>query len=62
MNNPMQMVKSYISNNANPMLKNLINMANKGDKKGIETFARNLYKEKGRDFDQEFNQFMNNFK
>ena len=75
MNNPMQMmnllkgVKSpkdavinMIKSNNNPMVKNLVEMAEKGDNKGIETFARNMFKEQGRDFDSEIKQFMNNFK
>lgn len=58
--NPQQMIKNYIGNN--PLLNNLVNMAQKGDKESIETFARNLYKEQGKDFDKEFAEFMNNFK
>ena len=59
--NPMEMIKQVVMNkigkNMNPMQQNLINMANKGDVKGVETFARNLLKEKGYDFDKEFNKF-----
>jgi len=58
--NPQQMIKNYIGNN--PLLNNLVNMAQKGDKESVETFARNLYKENGKDFDKEFAEFMNNFK
>ena len=47
--NPMEMIKQVVMNkigkNMNPMQQNLINMANKGDVKGVETFARNLLKE-----------------
>lgn len=46
----------------NPLFNNLMQMANKGNEKGIETFARNICKEKGIDFDKEFTNFMNNFK
>lgn len=60
--NPKQAVIDMINSNGNPMLKNLVEMAEKGDNKGIEEFARNLYKEQGRDFDKEFSQFTNNFK
>lgn len=42
----------------NPMLKNLINMAKNGQNQNIETFARNLMKEQGKDFDSEFANFM----
>lgn len=75
MNNPMQMIKmmmgkmspkdmaiSMVKNNSNPMLSNLIDMANKGDTSGLENFARNYMKEQGRDYDTEFKDFMNNFK
>lgn len=75
MNNPMQMMSllkgiknpkeaviSMIKSNNNPMVKNLVEMAEKGDSEGIETFARNMFKEQGRDFDSEIKQFMNNFK
>ena len=46
----------------NPILNNVINMAQKGDSKGVETFARNICKQKGLDFDTEFNKFKNNLK
>lgn len=46
----------------NPIMKNLMDMAEKGDGKGIEKFARNLFKEQGKDFDKEFENFMKNFK
>lgn len=75
MNNPMQiinMIKSIknlrqavltmANNSNNPMLKNLVEMAEKGDKKGIEQFARNVFKEQGRDFDKEYEELMKNFK
>lgn len=61
--NPKQFIMNYIKNNdANPMLNNIINMAEKGDRDGLEKFARNLFKEQGRDFDSEFSNFMKNFK
>ena len=75
MNNPMQfmnmlngikkpkdVVINMIKSNNNPMVKNLVEMAEKGDNEGIEKFARNMFKEQGRDFDSEIKQFMNNFK
>ena len=43
-------------------MKNLMDMAEKEDNKGIEKFARNLFKEQGKDFDKEFENFMKNFK
>lgn len=60
--NPKQLVEKLVINNTNPMIKDLIQKAQNGDTKAVEQFARNLYKEQGRDFDKEFSQFMNNFK
>jgi hypothetical protein len=64
MNNPIQMLKNLIMNKQinNPILKEVINKAQNGDSKGVEQFARNLFKEQGRDFDKEFGEFMKNFK
>ncbi len=64
MNNPIQMIKNLIMNKQinNPILKEVINKAQNGDSKGVEEFARNLFKEQGRDFDKEFGDFMKNFK
>lgn len=53
-------VMSTTQNN-NPMINNLMNMANSGNSQGIENFARNFFRDRGRDFDTEFNQFMSNF-
>ena len=60
--NPKEVVISMIKSNNNPMVKNLVEMAEKGDNEGIEKFARNMFKEQGRDFDSEIKQFMTNFK
>lgn len=72
--NPMQLIQSFIAKGLspqkiveqfagnNPMMSNLIKMANSGDTQGVETFARNMFKEKGRDFDQEFETFRKNFR
>lgn len=60
--NPKQFIMNYIKNNdANPMLNNIINMAERGDREGLEKFARNLFKEQGRNYDEEFNKFVNQF-
>lgn len=56
--NPQEFIINYAKQNGNPMINNLIQMAQKGDKKGVETFARNYLKEQGQDFDQ----IMSNFK
>lgn len=72
--NPMQMLQNFITKgfspqkiveqlaNNNPMMANLIKMANSGDTRGVENFARNMFKEKGRDFDKEFSEFRSKFK
>ena len=75
MNNPMQIINmlngmkspkeaviNMVKSNNNPMIKNLVEMAEKGNTEGIESFARNLFKEQGRDFDKEFGEFTKNFK
>ena len=75
MNNPMQFVNmlkgiknskdaviNMIKSNNNPMIKNLVEMAEKGDNEGIEKFARNMFKEQGRDFDKEFGEFVKQIK
>ena len=73
--NPMQMLQSFLgrgmspqqiinqmSGSKNPMITNLMNMVQTGNSKGVEDFARNIFKEKGRDFDKEFGEFKKNFK
>lgn len=58
--NPQQMMIQMLSNNSNPMAQNVLKMAQNGDSKGIEQFARNVCKEQGKDFDKEFSNFKNN--
>lgn len=53
MGNPQQVINKALGNN--PMGKNLINLVNNKDEKGIEQMARNLAKEKGQDPDKLFN-------
>ena len=60
--NPKEAVISMVKSNNNPMIKNLVEMAEKGNTEGVESFARNLYAQQGRDFDKEFGEFMKNFK
>nr|DAQ56220.1 MAG TPA: hypothetical protein [Caudoviricetes sp.] len=60
MKNPQQFIQSMMGNSnvmSNPMAKNIMNMAQKGDLKGIEQFGRNIAKERGVDFDSEFERF-----
>lgn len=60
--NPKEAVINMVKSNNNPMLKSLVEMAEKGQIEDLKTFGRNLYKESGRNFDEEFNDFMTNFK
>ena len=63
--NPKEIVMQIVKSNNNPILNNLIHMAEKGDYKGIENFARNIFKEQGRNFDEEMMQlqkFIKDFK
>lgn len=46
----------------NPIFANLINMAETGNNKGVESFARNMLKEKNLNFDEELANFKKNFK
>lgn len=71
---PIDMIKNYVTKGltpqsivknmtkGNPIFSNLIQMAENGDNKGVEDFARNIMKEKGKDFDKEFSEFKNNFR
>ena len=59
--NPQQLIQQMIGNN-NPMFNNLMQMAQSGNSKGLENCARNYCKERGKDFDKEFSNFMSNFK
>jgi hypothetical protein len=40
-------------------MSNLLSLAKQGDGKSIENIAKNMMKEKGLDFDKEFNSFKN---
>lgn len=60
--NPKQYVMNIAKQTPNPMLDNLIKMAESGDQKGVENFARNVMKEQGMDFDKEYNDIMSTFK
>lgn len=72
--NPMNMLKQYMTRGLtpqnilnkmsmnNPILNNVMKMAQNGDTEGVENFARNICKQRGLDFDKEFDKFKNNFK
>ena len=57
-------LQQMIGNNQimrNPLMKNTIEMAQKGDMQGIEQMARNLCKEKGLNADDVMNQIKSKF-
>ena len=62
--NPQQFLQHMMGNSqimSNPMAKNAMQMAQRGDTKGIEQMARNLCKEKGLNADDVMKQLKNNF-
>ena len=61
-NNPKQILEQLIMGNSNPMMDNLIKMAQEGNGQSLETFARNICKQKGLNFDTEFAKFMSQIK
>ena len=61
---PQQFLQSMMCNSQimqNPMARNIIDMAQKGDVEGIEQMGRNIAKEKGIDFDKAFSDFKKQF-
>lgn len=60
--NPQQLMLSVLEGQAgSPMGRNLLNLARKGQTAEIEKIARNLCRERGMDFDQEFMKFRQMF-
>ena len=60
--NPQQLMLSVLEGYAgSPMGRNLRNLARNGQTQEIEKIARNLCKERGMDFDQEFMKFRQMF-
>lgn len=56
--NPQQLVLSVLEGQAgSPFGRNLLNLARNGRTSEIEQIARNMCKERGMDFDQEFMKF-----
>lgn len=62
--NPQDFVMGMLEQRAqqNPVYKNLIGYIKNGDTQQTENFVRNVAKEKGVDFDKEFNSFKQMFK
>lgn len=61
--NPAQMLMGMLRQQSgnNPVMQNALDMAEKGDSKGIENLARNLCKEQGINPDEMFNNIKNQF-
>lgn len=61
--NPARMLMGMLRQQSgnNPVMQNALNMAEKGDSKGIENLARNLCKEQGVNPDEMFNNIKNQF-
>lgn len=60
--NPKQFVMNMLKQNQDPMATQLIQMVKNGNTNQIEQFARNAFKQQGRDFDKEFSNFMRQIK
>lgn len=62
--NPQQLVMNMLSEraNTNPVYKNLADMIQAGNTQGVEDVVRNIAKERGINFDQEFNSFKQMFR
>lgn len=59
---PQEIAMQMLGNNGNPIFNNLIMMAQKGDYKGVENVARNIFKQQGRDLDKELAEIQSLFK
>ncbi len=62
--NPQAMLNQMMNNSqimSNPMAKNILNMAQKGNISGIEEMGRNIAKERGVNFDKAFSDFKAQF-
>ena len=57
--NMKQIVMGMLKNNSNPIFANLVNLAEQNNTKELENFARNYCKEQGKNYDEEFNNFIN---
>lgn len=58
--NPEMFIKNIISQNSNPMLNNLLQMAQQGKTQELNNFMRNFLKEKGYNLDDELKKIKEN--
>lgn len=61
MKNPQEAIIDMVGDNNNPILKNAVEMAKNGDNEGVMKLAENLCKEKGINFEKEFNKFSKDY-
>ena len=57
--NPQAAVMQMVQGNSNPLVQNLVQMAQQGNTQGIRQFAENFFRERGADFNTQFGDFMN---
>lgn len=60
--NPQQYVMNQLANNNNPVLNNMVQLAQQGKTQEVEKIARNLCQTKGIDFDKDIISLLNNLK
>lgn len=60
--NPQQLIMSVLEQQGqnNPFYQNLMSLAQNGNKAELEKIARNMFKERGLDYDKEFSAFRQN--
>lgn len=61
MKNPQEAIIEMAGGNNNPILKNAIDMAKNGKNDDLMQLAQNLCKEKGIDFEKDFNKFSKDY-
>ena len=63
--NPQQLINQFMNNEqvmSNPMIRNAVDMAQKGNSNGIEQLVRNIAQSKGMNADELFNQVKSQIK
>lgn len=60
--NPEMVARDLMQQNNNPNLTNIFQLAQSGDVNSLKNFATNLFNQNGRNFEQEFANFMNMIK
>lgn len=63
--NPQQLINQFMNNEqvmSNPMIRNAVDMAQKGDSQGLEQLVRNIAQTKGVNVDEVFNQVKSQMK